>query len=157
MMNYLKGSVTVFVLLMLGMVIGLYLMGFQSAFLKELPSDFSDDTKVPDETAKGFLDEISGAIVSAFTKHLDIILPMLGFGFLAGLTGGSYAGGSIIQYLILVMFVFIVINIFFFPVVPSMSTALDNPSAFEPLTLILSVIFNALLFLTIFTFVSGED
>jgi len=156
----LAGSITVFVLLMLGMILGLYLMGFKSAFLNELETEeldlLNDENQQPAEQTKSLLDSITGAVISAFTEHLDILLPMLGFGLLAGFTGGSYAGGSIIKYIIMIMLVFVVINIFFFPVIPSVAKGIEH-SGFNPLITILSIIFNAMLFLTVFTFVSGED
>jgi hypothetical protein len=150
---YFQASITVFVLLMLGMSIGLYLFGFSSPFV----SEFSDSSVTdPATTAGDFLNEMSQAIISAFTEHIEVTLPMIGFGLLAGFTGGSYAGGSVIKFLIMIMLLFVVVNIFFFPVVPTIQSHMTS-GGFNPLITILSVIFNAMLFLTVFTFVSGED
>jgi hypothetical protein len=149
----MRASITVFVLILLGMSIGLYLFGFQSSFV----SEFTQYSNNPSQSASEFLNQISKAIISAFTENKEIFLPMFGFALIAGIAGASYAGGSLLRYLIPVMLFFVVINIFVFPVVPSIESAVTHTEAFRPIVLLLSVIFNALLFLTIFTFVSGED
>lgn len=163
MKKYFKGSVTVFVLIMMGMIIGLYLFGVTSPFISaftntaEGEASLLDDPSNPKASAGDFLNMIGRAIISAFTENTEVFLAMFGFGLLAGFTGGSYAGGSILRFLIPVMLLFVVINIFIFPVVPAIEGEVTHTEAFSPIIILLTVIFNALLFLTIFSFVSGED
>jgi len=151
-----EGSVTIFVLILLGMTIGLYLFGFVSPFWDSANSLLSSGSS-PSDSVGTFLNLISDSIVSAFTEHLEIILPMTAFGLLAGFTGGSYAGGSILRFLIPVMLLFVVVNIFFFPVIPTIASEAVHTEGFNYLITILSVILNAFMFLAIFSFVSGED
>lgn len=148
-----KGAISVFVLLMLGLVIALYMFGFTSAFIYEF-QESSDD---PVASVSTFLNSLSSAIISAFTEHLDVVLPMLGFGFLAGLTGGSYASGSIFRFLIPILILFAVVNIFIFPVIPTIQGEITSTSEFSPLVLILSVILNCFMFLTILEFVTERS
>jgi hypothetical protein len=152
-----KGAISVFVLLMLGLVIALYMFGFKSAFLTELSNEFRESDSNPLESVTSFLNILSGSIISAFTEHLDITLPMLGFGFLAGATGGSYASGSVFRFLVPVLILFAIVNIFIFPVIPAIETEIASTSEFSPLVAILSVILNCFMFLTILEFVTERS
>jgi hypothetical protein len=151
-----RGSVSVFVLILVGMSIGLYLMGFTSAFINELSTEFSEE-KDPSDSVPDFLDAIGGAIFSAFTENLSVTSAMLGFGLLAGFTGGAYAGGSILRYLIPIMLLFVVVNIFLFPVIPTIQGGVTHTEGFDPIIAILTVILNTMMFLSIFEFISGEE
>ena len=143
-----KGDVSVYILIMLGMAIGMYLMGFTSILIGSI--DFSGQT-----SADEILNDISEGIISAFTE-VEILLPMIGFGLLSGIAGKNYASGTILNFLIPVLILFVVINIFAFPIVSTIEAESMDTGAMNIVTAILSVIFNAMLFLAILEFTSGR-
>jgi hypothetical protein len=148
-----RADISIFILLMLGMIIGLYLFGFQSAFQVSLSNTLSNRGEDPLGSVESFLGTLSTAIMGAFVDNISVTLPLLIFGSLAGIGGSSYASGSIYRFLFPIIILFAVINIFIFPVVPAFSAHVQSNTEWDPLVLILSVILNCMLFLTVIEFV----
>lgn len=137
----------VYIMTMLGLAIGLYLFGFASPLVGSvMAGDFSMDS---------FVETIKTAIFSPLgITNLGFIL---GFAFLPAinLSGGSGTGfaiGSILQFYIPLVLIYTVLNYIAFPVVPVISQNV----AFDPISLILSVVFNTMLTLTILEFAGGR-
>jgi len=137
----------VYIMTMLGLAIGLYLFGFTSPLVGSvLAGDFSLD-----------------AIVDSFKTAIFSPLGMTNLGFILGfaflpainLSGGGGAGfavGSMLQFYIPLVLIYSFLNFIVFPVVPVISQNV----AFEPISLILSVVFNTMLTLTILEFAGGR-
>lgn len=149
----MKGSVTVFVLIMLGLVIGMYLMGYSPLMLQFLGKDVlqGEDASIEEITANDIFINIKDTLFSSF--GLLTLGTALGFGLLTGLAGIGYASGSILSILLPTLLLFAFSNLFFFPIV-SFADAEGLPF---PLNLILLIIYNILLMLTILTFITGRD
>ena len=144
-----KGDVSVYILVMLGMAIGMYLMGFTNVIIGGIDTSGQLD-------AGELFDDMSQGIISAFTE-LEILLPMLGFGLLSGIAGKNYAGGTILSYLIPILILFVVVNIFAFPIVSTVKAQSTATPSMNIVTALLSVIFNAMLFLAILEYSSGRQ
>lgn len=142
-----RGDIAVYVLMLLGMSIGLYLMGFTSTVLGSI----STSGQVNAET---LIDEIIGGVIGAFS-NLGISLPMIGFGLLAGI-GGGYSRGTILSFMIPVMMLFAVANIFLFPVIPTIEAEAHMSPQMNVITMLLSLIFNVMLFLAVLEYSSGR-
>jgi len=137
----------VYIMTMLGLAIGLYLFGFTSPLAGSvLAGDFSLDA---------FIDSLKTAIFSPLgLRTLGFIL---GFAFLpaiklGGGSGTGFAVGSILHFYIPLVLIYTFLNYIAFPVVPVISQNV----AFDPISLLLTVIFNTMLTLTIFEFVGGR-
>jgi len=152
-MKKFRGSITVFVILMLGLIIGMYLMGFQGAFATYMEGDITD----PEASAGTVLTMIVNGAINAIKESWGFLLLAGVVGLAAGALGGGYSAGTFFQYMIPVFILSAVANIFFFPVIPAVSTHTTGNSAFAPITLLLTVIFNVLLFLIVLEFVTGRD
>lgn len=155
----LKGSVTVFVLMILGLIIGLYIVGFQAPIVGFVETNVlsqesgaSDDIKINESfTAGTFLNATKNAIFSDTGKaFLGITLI---FSVITGVLGAGAIGASIITFMIPAFLLFIVANIFFFPV---MSDVQAHGLPF-PLDMLILIIFNVLLLLAILSFITGKD
>ena len=154
----MKASVTVYVLLMLGLIIGMYLMGYHSP----MTAFVANDVFTTDDSGEYTINEELNMTV-VFDKLVNILtsedgLAMLGISvgmaFLVVLIPGlGQAVGSIFSVLIPAFLLFFFSNIFFFPVI-------SEPGRHglpEPLSLLLSIIFNVLLLLAILSFISGRE
>lgn len=154
----MKASVTVYVIIMLGLIIGMFLMGYHSPM-----TDFvANDVFTTDESGQYTIDEslnmsiVFDKLVSLLTsaEGLTMLGISVGFAFLAMLSPGlGYASGSILSVLIPAFLLFFFSNIFFFPV-------LSEPGRHglpEPLSLLLTIVFNVLLLLAILQFISGRE
>ena len=137
----------VYIMTMLGLAIALYLFGFTSPLAGSvLAGDFSLDA---------FIDSLKTAIFSPLgLRTLGFIL---GFAFLpaiklGGGSGTGFAVGSILHFYIPLVLIYTFLNYIAFPVVPVISQNV----AFDPISLLLTVIFNTMLTLTIFEFVGGR-
>lgn len=154
----LKASVTVYVLLILGLIIGMFLMGYHSPMTEFV----ANDVFTTDDSGQYTIDEslnmsiVFDKIVKMFTSKEGIMMMgiSLGFAFFAVLLPGlGQAGGSILSVLIPAFLLFMFSNIFFFPVI-------GEPGRHglpEPLSFLLSILFNVLLLLAILTFISGRE
>jgi len=156
----LKGSITVFVLILLGFIIGLYLMGFSSPFISQFMDESGDELSEDyDTSASNIVKEIFESIAKMFSKDsIGTLGLIVGFSLLTGfipVAGGgmSYTIGSLVRYLVPALLLYTIVNLFFFPVVPhAEAQGLD-----WRISMLLSVILNALMFLTIFEFITGKD
>jgi len=152
-MKMLKGSITVFVILMLGLIIGMYLMGFQGAFTTYMEGDITD----PEASAGDVLGMIANGAINAMKENWGFIILAGITGLAAGALGGSNSAGTFFQFLIPVFILSAVANIFFFPVIPAIRDHGTGNSAFAPIPLLLIAVFNVLLILIIVEFVTGRD
>jgi len=156
----LKGSVTVFALLMLGLIIGMYLVGFQSPAESlalqvitgtngNLSGTFDVGTFI-DAIGKAVLSPLGiGAIIAILV--MSSLSSLITFGSGGGGTG--FVVGAAMNYFIPVLILFAVCNIMFFPVIPE-ANAQGLP---QPLGFLLTIIFNILLMLAVISWVSGRD
>lgn len=156
----LKGSVNVFMFVMLGMIIGMYLMGFTSPIISYINTNIlnqsqgsAGDSGVSD-TEQVNAGNIIGMI---FSKMLSTEgLAFLGASFagvaIISLFGGGEIGASMLSFAIPCYILFAVANVVFFPVV-GYNIASDAPE----LDIFLTLIFNGLLILTVITFITGRD
>lgn len=150
----MKGSTTVFVLILLGLAIGMYLMGYSSIamqyFSQNIIVDGSQDVTMEEQfTIDKFLTDLKDAILSPFGLAA---LALIGIGSLVSLGGVGYASQSILTYLIPILLLFFIANIFFFPL-PS----LEAENLPMEIGLLVMVIYNALLILMILDFISGRQ
>lgn len=163
----LKGSVTVFVMLILGLIIGMYLMGFQAPIVQYVETNVmhgedqgygqgtgneSELVNVSELSAGDLLKDIAESIVSPI--GLAFIGATLAITIGLGLLGQGNLGTSILQVTIPAFILFIVANVFFFPVVGYVSA---EGQQIPQINFLLTLIFNALLMLTIVSFVMGRD
>lgn len=153
-----KGSVTVMVFIMLGLVIGMYLLGFSSPMFRLVAEEvFVTD----DEGTQKINEDIDiGNMLTGIKDSLMSTAGLMFFGFSIGMAfltalapGMGYASGSILSVMIPAFLLFLFANIFFFPVT---SAPAREGLPFE-LSMILTVIFNALLLLTVLTFITGRE
>lgn len=161
-MKGLKGSVTVFVMILVGMIIGMFLMGYTPVATRFIETDVfgqgnaeGGDEAVPitNLNASKIFDNIKNTLLSPF--GMAVLGFALLFGTLSGLAGSSigYASGSILAFMLPALLLFMIANLFFFPVVDE-ATAQGLP---PPMNLLLMIVYNTLLLLTILTFISGRD
>jgi len=137
----------VYIMTMLGLAIGLYLFGFTSPLADSIfAGDFSLDK---------IIDSFKTAIFSPLgLRTLGFIL---GFAFLpaiklGGGSGTGFAVGSILSFYIPLVLIYTLLNYVVFPIVPVISQNVT----FDPISLFLTVVFNAMLTLTILEFVGGR-
>ena len=151
----MKASVTVFALIMLGMVIGMFLMGYTSMMFQFLGSDIFEG----DEDGTGIesltVDDLYRNIIDTLTSPAGLMILGVGgvFALISGLAMVGYAGGTILSFVLPVMLLFVFANIFFFPLF-DYAIAEGLPSM---ISIILTVVFNFLLMLTVVTFATGRD
>jgi hypothetical protein len=151
----LKASVTVFVLIMLGFVIGMYIVGFTSPAVNLVQNTVlgTDGGINENFNASAFIDAIGKAILSPLgLTTLGIIALMSLIGYFVGGSAGAVQATAL-SYFIPVIILFAVANIFFFPVIPEAS-AQGLP---RDLSFILTIFFNVFLLLAIVSFVTGRD
>lgn len=151
-----RGSVTVFIMILVGLVLGMYLMGYTSVagnFIGTSLFGHGDSSTIQTLDANTIFDNIIGAVTSPF--GLSVLGVSFIFGILSGIGGTSigYASGSILAFVLPALLLFMVANLFFFPVVDTAS-GLGLP---QPLNILLMIVYNVLLLLTILTFVSGRE
>jgi hypothetical protein len=151
----LKASVTVFVLIMLGFVIGMYIVGFTSPAVNLVQNTVlgSEDGVDSSINVGAFIDGIGRAIMSPVALGIGAVAIICGL--IAGFAGQG-AGATMattLTYFIPVLILFAVANVFFFPVIPEAS-AQGLP---RDLSFILTIFFNVFLMLTVISFVTGRD
>jgi len=142
----LKASVTVFALMMLGLVIGMYLVGFESpaVSLGKTVVGGTGDNMSGSFNVSVFINAIGNAIISPLgVGTIGVIIVMSALASIVTLGGGGGAStgfivGAAMQYFIPSLIIFAVANILFFPVIPT-ATASGLP---YPLGFLLSIIFR---------------
>ena len=138
----------VYIMTMLGLAIGLYLFGFTSPIGDSLISgNFS--------SLGGIVESFKTAIFTPL--GMAQLLFIAGFAFLpaiklGGGSGTGFAVGSILQFYIPLLLIYTVLHYIAFPVVPVVSQHVG----FEPISLLLTVVFNTMLTLTILEFAGGR-
>ncbi len=153
-MMKLKGSVTVFALILLGLIIGMYLFGFTSPLLQYADTEVLGQEGGLDEseyTAGDLLGHIRDTIFSG--EGMAMIGISLAGAIFTGLAGVGYIGQSILNITIPAFILTLVANIMFFPVMGT-SEAEGLPTEISGL---LFIIFNVLLILTMISFIMGRD
>lgn len=153
-MRYMKGSVTVFVLIMLGLVIGMFLFGYVPMVVQFIGVDVlqgETGATIQEITTDQIFNNIKDTLFSSF--GLITLSTAIGFGLLTGLAGVGYASQSILSILLPALLLFAFSNIFFFPIV----SYVDAEGMPYPLNFIMLIIYNVLLMLTVLTFITGRD
>ena len=150
----LKGSVTVFAMILLGLIIGMYLFGFTSPLLQ-----YADTEILGEEGGLGESEYTAGDLLN----HIkDTIFSDTGFAIMGisvvgavvtGLAGVGYIGQSILNITIPAFILSLVANIMFFPVMGT-TEAEGLPTEISGL---LFIVFNVLLILTMISFIMGRD
>lgn len=151
----LAGNLTVFVMILVGFVIGFYLMGYTSPALNFFQKTVSGNTIITgDFNVNDFLNGIKDAILSPFG------LGVIGIAVLFSLVSAFAAGGTgiagFLGFLIPILIIFAVANVFFFPILSEME-AEGGLSSLNPVDLILAAVLNVFLMLTIVEFISGRQ
>jgi hypothetical protein len=152
-----KGSVTVFLMILVGLIIGMYLFGYSSIAMSFIGTNiFSTDKSgnINENMDAGtILNNIKDTLLSPF--GISVLGMSSFFGVLSGIGGGGigYASGSILAFMLPAFLLFMIANIFFFPIV-SEATQEGLP---EPINILLMLVYNVLLLLTILTWVGGRD
>lgn len=152
----LMGSLTVFVMIMIGFILGFYLMGYKSPALAFFEKTVSgNDITSGDFDVGGFLNGIKEAVLSPFGLGMGAIVVL--FSLVSAFTGGGATAGatSFISFLIPILILFAVANIFFFPIVSYIGS--EGVSNLNPLDLIIAAILNIFLMLTVVEFISGRN
>lgn len=166
----IRGSLSSYVLILLGLTIMCYLMGFTNAW-----TEYSDETVGAGDSAtgittpqdvgianmmmtsiKGFFEAISDDVDGGGIWTLvGTAIAIIGFGVIAKL-GGQYVLAYLIPIIIFVLFA----NIFLFPITPLVSdasfVATLPDGEIVSIEIILIVIFNVFLLLGIIEFVKGQ-
>lgn len=158
MYKKLDGSVTVFVMIMLGLIIGLYLVGYSSPILSLAGKVIGGTSGSVGGSldANDILSEIGQVLMSPLTLvwvTLSFIGSIVGRFFNAGSTSQGFVQGTILSYMIPVLIIGFVANIFFFPVIPTAS-ANGMPT---DISFLLTIILNVFMLLAIISWVSGRD
>jgi hypothetical protein len=153
-----KGSVTVLVFIMLGLVIGMYLMGYSSPMLTFVQEDVyrTDNSGEYTINQEFNISVLINRIYNSLTSEagLAIFGISIGMAILVALAPGlGYASGSILSVLIPAFLLFLFANIFFFPVIGEP----ERQGLPSELSWILVAVFNVLLLLTVLTFITGRE
>lgn len=165
----LQAGLTTYVMVMFGMIVILYLMGFTSPWVAyhsegridaegevdlestgAIDSEFSIGTMMVDGIKGIFDSAVDGATENPLIALAATIVAGLGIYILAR-AGGAY----IFAYLIPIILVTIFANIFLFPIEPisGQMIYLEN----VPLNVILIVFLNLFMFLSIIEFIRGSN
>lgn len=148
-----KAGISIYVLLLLGMAIGLYLFGFTSMGFQSF-ADFERDDGSIDIMA--VFSSIARGMVAALTD-LAFIGPILVFSVLSSvLRSSNYQMGTLLMFVIPVAIAMFFVNFLFFPVIPVIRAEAHATPEMDTITLLLSIVLNTLLFLAILEFSSGR-
>ena len=158
----LSGSVTVYVLLLLGIIIGMYLFGNTSPFMSFISEKMSNQNITEPFESGNIIDMLITGIGKAFNSLVEYAgshpwqTALIG-GF-AAITGGvlsvGYGVAGVVSFFVPAFLLVIFANVFFFPI--SSYTGGSGGLPF-PLNLLLTVILNVLMLLSILEFVRGGD
>lgn len=153
--KHMKGSISVFVFIMIGLVIGMYLFGFASPMVAYFGEKVLSDESGMNQgiSIEDFLGDIVEAVKTPFGYGSLAI--MAGIGLLTVFSGVGYASQTIFSFLIPVFFLFLIANVFFFPIVPFVES--QGFSDLNPVGLIMTLVFNVMLMLSVIEFVSGRN
>jgi len=154
----LKGSVTVFAMILLGLIIGMYMFGFTSPIVSYVSTEVLNQNgdvdvlvDVQPYSAGDLVRDMIGRIASP--DGLAIMGLSITGAFLSGIAGAGFIGQSILTVTIPAFIFSMIANIMFFPIVGDTKI---HGLPFE-LNILLLVIFNALLILTMISFIMGRE
>lgn len=164
----LQAGLTTYVMIMFGMVVILYLMGFTSAWSGYVSDERMDvdGVNITDEEAldSGFsigdmmVDGIKGIFKTAVegAQENPIVALAASVAGAIGIYVLARAGGAyIFAYLIPIVFVTIFANIFIFPIEPVSGQMIYIEGV--PLNMFLIAFFNLFLFLSVIEFIRGQN
>lgn len=159
-----KGGISAYVMIMFGMIVILYLMGFTNAWASYSDRSIAneeggDSISDPGAVNPSIGDMMIMGIRGLFTSEGGDVnwLTAIGAGIisLAGLYLASKVGGQYaFAYIIPIVFIVLFSNIFLFPIEP-VSGQMHWVGGTVPLDIILIVFFNLWLILAIIEFVRG--
>lgn len=150
----LKGSVTVFAMILLGLIIGMYLFGFTSPLLSYASTEILGQEGGLDNSEYSAGDLLQYIIDNMFSSGGFALMGIsLVGGIVTGLAGAGYIGQSILNITIPAFILTMISNIMFFPVMGQAETG-GLPLQ---VSLILVLVFNVLLILTMISFIMGRD
>lgn len=159
-----KAGLTAYIMIMFGLIVMLYLFGFQSAWSEYQKVDISEDANSKGVTDPNAVDKNIGTLMidnikALFTNEkgeadlltivIGSVITLAGM-YLASKVGGQYAFAYIIPIVLLIIFA----NIFIFPISNSTYEHLKIAGGIG-LDLILVAFFNIFLILGIVEFVRG--
>ena len=152
-----QGSVTVFVMIIVGLTVGMYLMGYESIMV-----NIMRDKEGTLDVGSVDINTLRDRFIDAMTSPMGISALGLGalFAVLAGigLGGMQYIAGTILGYAIPIFLLFLIANIFAFPILTESSVQEGLPDiGAVSLSLLLTLVFNVLLMLAILSFATGRD
>ena len=154
----LKGSVTVFAMILLGLIIGMYLFGFVSPIVQYVSTEVLGENEDVDSlenvepyTAGDLIKDLSNRVASP--DGLAFMGLSLAGAFLTGIAGAGYIGQSILSITIPAFIFSLIANIMFFPVMYT-TEAEGLPTE---VNILLVIVFNVLLVLTMISFIMGRD
>jgi len=158
---YLAGSITVYALLVFGIVMGLYMMGYESIYADQYATQQDDisfegnETNYSYNTTEGGTDKqfnIARSLINAIIESMKdpkILFPLLGVGLVSFVTAGGtrYALTFIIPAIILLA----ILNIFVLPM-----SFIYEEGIPEMLQIFVAGFLNLVLMLTVVEFISGR-
>lgn len=151
----LAGSLTIFVMILVGFIIGFYLMGFKSPAINFFDQTVSDNEMTSENFNVGdFLNNIKNSILSPFGLGVTGFIVL--FSLVSAFTGGGTGVAGFLGWLVPILIIFAVANIFFFPIISEME-AEGGLSSLNPVDLILAAVMNVFLMLTVIEFISGRQ
>lgn len=147
----LAGSVTVYVLILVGMMIGFYLFGYTSIMMNAVDSGLAQDETDGGQQPEVNADALIGNIVKSIADNWALFGIAIGGALLISLLTGGATIASFLAVFFPVFILLYVSNLFFFPIVTDV-TKFD----LGPVGLLLAFVFNTLMVLTIVEFISGR-
>jgi hypothetical protein len=155
--KFLLGSLTVFVMILVGFILGFYLMGFKSPAIDFFQKTVSGNSVTSsDFNVVGFLNSIKNAILTPFGLGVTGVVVL--FSLATAFTGGGAGTVGVVGFLgwlVPILIIFSVANIFFFPIVSAMGA--EGVASLNPVNMILACVLNIFLMLTIVEFISGRN
>ena len=153
-MMKIKGSVTVFAMILLGLIIGMYLFGFTSPLFQYANNEILGESGGLSEGEYNAGDLLNHITDTMFSETGFAIMGIsIAGAVVTGLAGVGYIGQSILSITIPAFILSMVANIMFFPV---MSTTEAEGLPTE-ISILLFIVFNVLLILTMISFIMGRD
>lgn len=150
-----KGNISVYVLILLGLTIGLYLFGFSSMAIRNY-EERVEEQGLSDASGINIgilLSAIADAMINSLTD-IQVAAPLIAFTILAGvLKSSNYQMGTLLMYIIPLAVIIFFINIIVFPVIPLIESTSPN---FSTITFLLMIILNTILLLAIMELASGR-
>jgi len=147
----LAGSVTVFVIILLGLIIGFYLMGYKSPMLSLVDKGLAADEngQQPEINAFDFIHDL----FNSFASQGWLLVSIFGIATIIALFNASSLVAFMATFLPVLILLF-VSNLLFFPVVTDMQS---SGFTIGPLGVVIAAVLNVLLMLACIEFISGRS